>query len=337
MFEFKKNKSSDKVLTEKEIQQKLYGRFLNSKNTAAGAAETYLRPSGRSAAALFPEETVEEQPQIRPSDLVSEPRPAEKKPVPKDALREKFQTSESELLRTVQKPKLAKPVFQPVLPKIKLPALPWKTLLSGIAGGLTAVFRTAFSGIFALGRVVDFRREGVRTGLAWGSGIVVLVLLLAAIHGLNSKREYAMKTAPQTPKKTAVKIAPAKKTVPVIPAAAEIEIQNAEPTADSALSAAETKPTLQKEAAADVSKGRFVIQVATYVIRDDANRLAEDLKKTQTRGFVKGLSRASGKTYYSVFLGRFENYQAAQDALAKFKKTDLSRSFKDAFMRTLDS
>ena len=93
----------------------------------------------------------------------------------------------------------------------------------------------------------------------------------------------------------------------------------------------------EKEASPVVSKGHFVIQVATFVIKDDATRLMEDLKKSEARVFIKGMTRASGKTYYSVFIGRFKNYQEAQQALAKFQKKASAKTFTDAFIRTLNN
>lgn len=357
MFEFKKGKSSDKVLSEQEIQQKLYGRFMVNKNSIAGAAESYSRPAPKtsnssSAAVLFPEEAGEElNTDSRSSELISEARPVEKKnerkepdsfPNSKETLRERFQSSENDLLKTVRSKSLgSKASIQKVIPKVQFPKLPLRKILGMVSNLAALFFNTIFGFFFAIGKVVDFRKEGVRTGLAWGSGVVMLVLLLAAIQGLNSKREIAMKTSvPRAPKKVTAKVAIQKAVVPAVSSSDEqkaitkVAGRNAAPLTPAEKDAG----TLQTAAkATDVSNGRFVIQVATYVIRDDANRLLQDLLKIESRSFVKGLSRASGKTYYSVFMGRFETFQAGQQALAMFKKTDLSRSFKDAFIRTLDA
>jgi hypothetical protein len=359
MFEFKKGKSSDKVLSEQEIQQKLYGRFLSNKNVVAGASEAYTRPAPKasagasSAAVLFPEDTGEEltADHSRSSELISEARPAERKterkepaaaPAAKEVFREKFQSSENDLLKTVRnKSQAPKITFQKVMPKLQMPELPIGALWTAVSNAFAAGFNAIFGVFFAIGRVVDFRREGVRTGLAWGSGLVMLVLLLAAIQGLNSKREIAMKTSvPKAPKKIAAKAVLKKAAVPVAADSQEQEIGvNVADRNEVPLTRAQedTKVVIKKAASAEVSRGRFVIQVATYVIRDDANRLLQDLQKIEPKSFVKGLSRSSGKTYFSVFLGRFESFQEGQQALAKFKKTDLSRSFKDAFIRTLEA
>jgi len=358
MFDFKKGKASDKVLSEQEIQQKLYGRFLSNKNTVAGASEGYTKPapkspsaSASSAAVLFPEDTAEELNfNTQSSELISDARPAEKKierkepaaAAPKEVFRERFQTAEADLLKTVRsKPGATKLPFQQSIPKLRLPKVPLQPVLAALGNAGAAFFNTVFGFFFAIGRVVDFRKEGVRTGLAWGSGVVMLVLLLAAIQGLNSRREIAMKTSvPKAPKKISAKAAPKIAALPVLETSEERDGGTAVIAArnDTPLTPAKKETVAEKKsAAADVSNGRFVIQVATYVIRDDANRLLKDLQKIETKSFVKGLSRSSGKTYYSVFLGRFESFQAGQQALAKFKKSDLSRSFKDAFIRTLEA
>lgn len=359
MFDFKKGKSSDKVLSEQEIQQKLYGRFLTNKNSIAGASESYTRPavksaspSSSSAALLFPEETADDSAvENRPSELISEARPAEKREdlrepaaaaSPKEVYRERLQNAEQDFLKAargrVSAPKVS---FQRVLPKVQLPKLPLRQVFDSMLNGIAVFFNAIFGLLFSIGRVVDFRREGVRSGLAWGSGVVALVLLLAAIQGLNSKREIAMKTAvPKAPKKVSAK-AEVRKSIPV-----SLESGTARVVAplvadrnDSPLTPAAEKavPINKPETAATASKGRFVIQVATYVIRDDAERLLKDIQKIEAKAFVKGLSRSSGKTYYSVFLGRFESFKDGQQALAAFKKTDLSKSFKDAFIRTLEA
>jgi len=356
MFDFKKGKASDKVLSEQEIQQKLYGRFLTNKNSVAGASESYTRPtapkasatSSSSAAVLFPEETTEElnRADSLQQELISEVRAPEKKNERKDftslpnkeALRERFQNTENDLLKASRnKSSASKVSFQRVIPKLDLPKIPFQSIFSAVSNAAAVFFNAVFGFFFMIGRVVDFRKEGVRTGLAWGSGVVMLVLLLAAIQGLNSKREIAMKTSvPKAPKKISAKANVQKALVPALPvldgqnADTDVADRNAKP-----LTPVQDKKETPKKAAA-ASKGRFVIQVATYVIRDDANRLLGDLQKIEPKSFVKGLSRSSGKTYYSVFLGRFESFQEGQQALAQFKKSDLSRSFKDAFIRTLE-
>lgn len=358
MFDFKRGKASDKVLSEQEIQQKLYGRFLTNKNAVAGASESYTRPAPKvsnasSAAVLFPEETTEERSSVdtRTAESLSDLRTSEKKvdikeptsiPASKEIFRDRFQSTENDLLKVNRvKSAAPKPIFKPVLPKIQLPKIPFQALLSRVFSGAAVIFNAIFGVFFKISRVVDFRKEGVRTGLAWGSGVVMLVVLLAAIQGLNSKREIAMKTAvPRAPKKISAK-AVTKKIAPAAALSAESKTEAIAPLAGR--NEKPLTPAIQeageglKKADKAAATGRFVIQVATYVIRDDANRLLEDLQKIESRSFVKGLSRSSGKTYYSVFLGRFQSFQEGQQALAKFKKSDLSRSFKDAFIRTLEA
>jgi len=81
---------------------------------------------------------------------------------------------------------------------------------------------------------------------------------------------------------------------------------------------------------------RYVIQVATYSNSADADRIVESLKGEGAAAFSKSLTRPSGKVYYSVFIGRYSNFEQAQQNLESFRKKDASKSFQDAFIRTLD-
>jgi len=358
MFEFKKSKTSEKVLTEQEIQQKLYGRFLSNKSTVAGASESYARPasspkqSSGSSVVIAPENhhaapsvsqpDFEKAPDLSQEHRVTE-RPVTHKPSEtKEQPRDLFQTPVSERPK-VERPnpiKLQKP-NEKRSSSYSVPKLPVGKVLAGLGMALGTFLGSVTNAFFYIGKLIDFRREGVRTGLAWGSGVVLLVLLLAAIHGLNSKREVAMKSAVN---KSAVKSEVQKKADKLKAVAAEsVTAKDAVKTAikeETPLSAvtditeSETKePVTAKES---ISQGRFVIQVATYVIKDDAERLLGDMQKIGLNSFVKTQARSSGKTYYSVLIGRFENFQQAQQELAKFKKMDISRSFKDAFIRTIN-
>ncbi len=371
MFEFKKSKSSEKVLTEKEIQQKLYGRFLHSNDTA-GASEPVGKPAHAAAPAasttsLFPEARDEDLSKESLAEGVSQIHPFEKKTefrepgtlsTAGDKTREKSRSAEGDAFRSVPRPKRVQASeFQTEKSKTAF-RMDLKKVFEKGADGIVSLVR-GLSRIFSgASRMVDLRRDGVRTGISWGGGALVLVLLLIAIHGLNAKRELAMKKTPIKQRQVMLKTAKknlktkhdkeeSKTTTVTTPAdqVAETAIGTLpqesplKPVDEDQEQVRKKKEALASKREMDrpVSKGRFVIQVATYVIKDDANGLMEDLKKSEPRVFVKGLTRASGKTYYSVFIGRFKTFQDAQQAVAGFKKTDLARSFKDAFIRTLDS
>jgi cell division septation protein DedD len=83
--------------------------------------------------------------------------------------------------------------------------------------------------------------------------------------------------------------------------------------------------------------GKYVIQVATYAVLEDANRIIQNLKQSGFESFYKKQVRNStGHSFFTVCLGRFESYSSAQETLAKFRKASVARPFQDAFIRTME-
>jgi cell division septation protein DedD len=86
-----------------------------------------------------------------------------------------------------------------------------------------------------------------------------------------------------------------------------------------------------------VTAGKYVIQVATYAVLEDANRIIQSLKQAGFESFFKKQVRNStGHSFFTVCLGRFESYTNAQETLAKFRKAAVARPFQDAFIRTME-
>ena len=83
------------------------------------------------------------------------------------------------------------------------------------------------------------------------------------------------------------------------------------------------------------SSKSYVIQVCTYTSPMDAEQLAEKMREADLPAFVEPMGRASGKTFYPVFLGRFETFQEAQARLKEFRGKPASKDFQDSFIRTL--
>ena len=80
----------------------------------------------------------------------------------------------------------------------------------------------------------------------------------------------------------------------------------------------------------------LAIQVCTYAAEEDATHLAERIRQENLNAFVKKTKRSTSKIYYTVFIGRFKDYQEAQKTLSQFRKKEISRNFQDAFIRTLE-
>ena len=358
MFAFKKsNRSANpSVLSEKDIQDKLYGRYrpasVSGKSLGGTVAveETELpaAPGMFATQKTAPKQThdlFENKTQAagdEPLGSVQDPETEKKLPKAVD-LKVRFQASERQVLDSARESSKQAALRSPV----KVPSIDWAAFfrsafekISKFFEGVAGVFSGLFSGI-------DFQNERLRSLISWTFGGIVLVALLFSVHLLNVKREKAMKESRSKPavlQQRPRKLAPAKKAEEAaeVPAAVQSDAPAASVAAVAVQAERPLKPVtaqtaVPKTAAADnlEGDGKFVIQVATYVIQDDANRLRDDLLKIKIPAFVKGLSRSSGKIYYSVFLGRFSNYKRAQETLSTFKKSDLARSFKDAFIRTL--
>lgn len=106
---------------------------------------------------------------------------------------------------------------------------------------------------------------------------------------------------------------------------------------ESSTNASATAANLTTNVVAPVTEGKYVIQVATYAILDDANRLLQSLNQAGFTAFYKKQFRNStGHAFYPVYLGRFESFSTAQHQLAKFRKASVARPFQDSFIRTLE-
>ena len=274
-----------KTLSEREIQNRLYGNY---------RAET-----------------------VAVEDAVQTPRVVEKREAgpppraPKEERRPK--------IRIVRESSFSKPILPAVLAFLKLSARSLGELLRFLGGRWGRLLLS-----------LDFRKPAVRRTAYAAGGIAFLAGLFAGIHLLNAQREIAMKA-------------------PRPPAAASPAPNSAEAvsgTKDRRESTAGEKPSmpsgssLSPAAAIDGEisvKQPYVIQVATFAQEEDAGRLAERLGRAGAgpRVFVKALSRAGGRIYYCVFIGRFADYPDAESRLAKFKRMEAARPFQDAFIRSL--
>lgn len=261
-------------------------------------------------------------------------------------------------LHAPAKPAAAKPAPKPTLggaskvkaekkPKVRK-SIPIGAILKTVGGVVVGAFAAAFGIV----RLINFRSAKMRTALYWILGAGILIALFFGVHLLNVQREAAMKS----PVKKKAPVAEVKK-VPVAAAAESREaagqqtvvepvrterIETAVPAAvptsaaenATAVNAAESGAESIASVAAE--EGRYVVQVATYAGPNDANRVREQFEQAGVPVFVKSLTRASGKVYYSLFLGRFKSYSEAQNQFESFKQLEIARPFKDAFIRTLN-
>ncbi|HTL48608.1 MAG TPA: SPOR domain-containing protein [Verrucomicrobiae bacterium] len=250
-------------------------------------------------------------------------------------LEELAEAEKSKQQKAANKPQSSKPPF-------KMPSIPqsfWTNLSAfalSVGKFLLKAAIVLFTSLWKVVKLVDFRRPAIRRAFFGVVGAALLISVFAGIHVLNVNRERAMKNPGKTVTKQAAKPAKASRAER---ARGEEERSSAQETpapaaAPAVENAAQAEPNAPK-AEAETGK-RYVVQVATYATAQDAERVVQDIKDSGAPAFVKALSSRSGRVYHSVFLGRFSDADEAQTYLEKFRKGNASKSFQDAFVRTLD-
>lgn len=316
----RKKKSHDhlRTLTEKEIQDRLYGSYRPAPEGFRAETPPSKSPSSRPASF---ETIAESEDLFRNASTRHFPVPLKKEL--KESLSTVTEWVDEEADTTAKAAHLGWQESQKVarMPK-KRPSLPRKP-------AVMPLFKTLWNQTLDLLRAIPFRSIEVRkikirkTGV-WVSSFVALGFLMAGIHFLNVQREAAMK-APRKQEKRASAVTEATDS----PLTAAVSLAESKPTPARAPEPAQPKAPLPSE-------GAYVIQVCTYASETDAERLSERIQEEGLSSFVKELRKASGaKAYYAVFIGRFQEYEGAKKALVEFQKSQVSKPFEDAFIRKL--
>lgn len=197
-------------------------------------------------------------------------------------------------------------LFGPQLPSPL--SLPWRQwLLSGQRGG-----EAVWNGLKSL---LDRTSRGV------GMGLLVLGTLFVAVHALNTYRGKAIqeqKTRPRGESPESPLKRPSEE-VPSLPAKTVI---------------APPPPPVENTVAPGPERG-YAVQICTYAREEDAGRLVRAIQEAQFPAFVQPMERANGKTFYPVFIGRFQTYQEAQKKLQEFRSKPISNDFPDSFVRAI--
>lgn len=334
LFGTKKGNENMRTLTEKEIQDKLYGKYRSSQN-------------------LLEEEVPVSD--VKPEALASGHHPA-------DLFQTKSSSAEKKEGPVTSS---ASASFSPGTKnqkKFTVKHVEQKNSGAGLLKILGVIFNILKSIFSAFGKVlqvlassianfflsVDFRKPEVKKAVSWIGGLCILFAIFLGIHFLNVQREAAMKVPH---KHVAVKKEPAKKEASAAPATEDTDNSLSKPQSDatqvqepsqskdskpaSARASKSANPVKERVSGKAEGKGTFVIQVATFAIEGDASRLVDQLKEEKLNAFSKPLSRSGGRTYYCVFIGRFLSYGAAQGKLSEFRKKAISKSFQDSFIRPL--
>jgi len=323
---FNKKKNSDapsSVLSESEIQKKLYGEFSEgTSHVVTGSQEPareFMSPplakepsldkvafdlfSAQREALSEPELSHRrgslEQKQVDHASRYVPLRDFEKKPVPS--------VSGSSVSDSYAR-------FQQKRPsENKLPA--FLDLGKGLFEKMGDLFK-----FFSDPRQVAFRRV-----CYWSAAALVVFLLFWGVNALNSQREEAMRSRYKIPGESAAEksSAPVTVVVPSKPVTQPLVVVAPVPVKTS-------KPFTGTASKSDL----YVIQVVTYPSSQDAESIVKNLKNSGFRAFVKESARSGGRVFYMVLIGGFRTAAEAQSQLSKFRGQELSRPFQDAFVRT---
>ncbi len=329
-----------RTLTEKEIQEKLYGQFrLQTKDPSILSSV----PSKNSA-----QMTAIEDREDSPVDLFFPPGLPSKLGVPKKSSKEELEEPAKEIKKTFLEPPfdtalpskqrtfvkppgpLASSPRRPNRAQVFLKFLQNATAVSVKEAGSFLIWfiKLAVAGFQSF---IAFLSKGQNR--YWFGGFIFITVLLGSIHYLNVQREIAMKT---TRPRQAIPSLQAR-TVSAEPFhSTQTSISSTSPlstveTGESRSGVVSSAPSLGGE-----SEGMFVIQIVTYANPADATNLAVRLKHEGFPALVKQFTRSTGKVYHTVFVGRFKSYRDAQEILVRFQKKEMAKPFQDAFIRTLN-
>ncbi|MFA7255773.1 MAG: SPOR domain-containing protein [Candidatus Omnitrophota bacterium] len=317
---FSKKKNTDapsSVLSETEIQKRLYGEFSDRiSHAGTGEREHFKEPA---TVPFVPKESSLEKdaafdlfsaqkealadagissrsasPEQKSADSGSRYVPLhdfEKKPLPSDAVSSnvdpyaRFRRQENRLAGS--------PDF-----------------LKGFLGKMGELFRF-FS---------DPKQVALRRVLYWGAAALAVFFLFWGVNALNSQREEAMRVRYKIPGEAVpVKTPEVVATTPVNPVAERPVVIIPAPVRAS-------KPV--------PSVASYVIQVVTYPTQQAADQIVDSFKREGLRAFVKESARPNGGVFYMVLIGGFHTAAEAQSQLLKFRTKEVARPFQDAFVRT---
>lgn len=169
--------------------------------------------------------------------------------------------------------------------------------------------------------LADPKQVAVRRVFYWGAAAGVVFLLFWGVNALNSQREEALRIRYKMPGEPVPVKAP-DVAAAVVPAKPAVE-----------------RPVVITPAPARASKHAvpatesYVIQVVTYPSAADADSIVKALKNSGFRAFVKESIRPNGGLFYMVLIGGFPTAADAQSQLSKFRKQEVARPFQDAFIR----
>ena len=329
-FGRKKNaESSSSVLSESEIQKKLYGEFSEgTTHVVTGEREHFKAPASTlpsskesflekdAADDLFSvQKDVLSEPNFAPRHVSPEQKPADLRPrfaLPRDF--EKKTASSTSTSSSADSHARFPYNRPPEKKRISFPDL-WNGFFEK-TGGLLSFFLAP-------------EQVAIRRIFYWGSAVLAVSLLFWGVNALNSQREEAMRVRYKIPGEVPAKtrtVAPVVVSKPVVERPVVITPAPVRPP---------KKHVSEGSAVPSTSaSGSYVIQVVTYPTKQDADQIADTFKRAGFHALVKENTRPSGRLFYLVLLGGFRTEAEAQAQLLKFRAKEVARPFQDAFVKS---
>lgn len=318
---FNRKKGSDQpasVLSEGEIQQKLYGEFKRDQAQVAGAGDREISHESS-------------------SDLFTSPQEIRK------AVHSDFSQGAS-FSGTSLKSVYSKPIEEKIPERQATVEDPYQKYndmhqsFSKQEGPATVDVLAKIRSFFK--KTAGLNQFFTRQVLYWAAGVLVVFLLFWGVNALNVGREQAMKDKYNVPAQSQTKMAiPSSKISQekMLSGATQAPKKVSEEIA-SPISKPEETPlkmeTVSESSAPVISTKRFVIQVVTYPTQDYAERIVASLKQAGFQAYVHEDIRPTGTTFYMVLIGSFNTASEAKQQLEKFRTNEISRPFSDAFVKT---
>lgn len=343
----KKGNDPFRTLSEKEIQQKLYGHLKTEERFVEELApKPHYQENFSKSAPTIPSRASHATQDLFKSSAVTEAAQSAPQSLHTASLKDHADKKSPLAFKEAEVPKGSTRVVTPVASKgpglgdqIQKSFLPAASVLLKTASGKLIEFVAFFlSGILKTAQAVDFRKPVVRRIFFWIAGAAVLIGVFAAINSLNMQRETAMKEARTQPSAAVSNKAKADKEASQAANAKKADKSKAvisQTTAKTVETAAPEQTEQATETSASATRGAYAIQVATFASKNDADNLAKRLEASGLSAFVRSLTRPGGRVYQCVFLGRFATYAEAESKLGEFKKHESAKPFQDAFVRTL--
>ncbi|HNX68577.1 MAG TPA: SPOR domain-containing protein [Candidatus Omnitrophota bacterium] len=328
LFKKKHKDQNVSLLTEAEIQKKLYGEFYagdEAPRVAAGAGRETYRDTTTVAAPP-------QEPSAVPVDLFTPPHRDVLIQAPSEVRepRESESVSRHVPLHEFEKktvPAGGSNAATDMYSRFRYHQSSPTSKISFSWGAITGFFTTVtefFKGL------LDPRRVVARRVLIWGSVALVIFLLFWGVNALNFKRETAMRTRYKIPSESA---AQASGTVPAAGAVTPSGTVAERPVVITPVSPKPAAKTVSREVQRTPALP-YVIQVVTYPALADAEQIVNSLRRAQLKAFVKESVRPSGRVFYIVHLGGFRTEAEAEAQLVKFRALEVARPFQDAFVKT---